>query len=136
MKIGFTGTRKGMTNHQVESLIVMLKKNWHDGSEFHHGDCIGADFEANMIAIKHGYNIIIHPPINEKLRAFCSGDIILEPKDYLTRNKDIVNMCDILIACPATFKEELRSGTWSTIRYAMKMNKYVRTLLPHINKGE
>ena len=42
-----------------------------------------------------------------------------------TRNKDIVNSCDILIACPENDKEVIRSGTWSTIRYAKKINKTV-----------
>ena len=49
-------------------------------------------------------------------------------KRYLERNRDIVDACDILIACPRTLKEELRSGTWATVRYARKVGKPVAIL--------
>jgi hypothetical protein len=59
------------------------------------------------------------------MRSFCESTNILKPKPFLDRNKDIVNSCDILIACPENDIEVLRSGTWSTIRYAKKINKPV-----------
>jgi predicted Rossmann fold nucleotide-binding protein DprA/Smf involved in DNA uptake len=69
--------------------------------------------------------IIIHPPTDNKLRAYCKSDNYTQPKSYLERNKDIVNSCEQLIACPLTQEEELRSGTWATIRYARKTNKHI-----------
>lgn len=48
------------------------------------------------------------------------------PEDLLARNRDIVDETEILIACPGHMHEELRSGTWSTIRYAVKIQR------PHI----
>lgn len=116
MKIGFTGTQKGMTKQQkseFNKLIPHLQP-----SEFHHGDCIGADEEACKIAYSLSIPIHIHPPKISNKRAFTSGSISYPTKPYLERNHDIVKAVDILIACPKG-KEILRSGTWATIRYAI-----------------
>ena len=43
------------------------------------------------------------------------------PAPYLERNKEIVASSNLLIACPVGDKEELRSGTWSTVRFARKI---------------
>jgi hypothetical protein len=53
-------------------------------------------------------------------------------QNYLQRNKDIVNNCNYLIACPYSNKEQLSSGVWSTIRYAKKLiieNKNISLLI-------
>jgi len=125
MNIGFTGTRKGMTKYQKDKFRFILKKlkTGHHGT-FHHGDCVGADDDANSIVKKKTLlRVLIHPPISNKYRAFCSNPSFNYPKKpYLVRNKHIVNRCDILVACPEG-KETLRSGTWSTIRYAFKTGK-------------
>jgi hypothetical protein len=47
MKIGFTGTRKGMSQHQKEQFVLKMFEL--DPSEFRHGDCEGADAEAHDI---------------------------------------------------------------------------------------
>ena len=44
-------------------------------------------------------------------------------KPPLDRNHDIVERCDLLIATPHTVEEQLRSGTWATIRYARKVHR-------------
>lgn len=50
-------------------------------------------------------------------------------KPYLKRNDDIIKNSQILIACPIDkTKEILRSGTWSTIRKARKLDKNVLIL--------
>jgi hypothetical protein len=55
------------------------------------------------------------------MRAFNEADVLMEEKPYLERNLNIVKNSSILIACPIDKnKEELRSGTWSTIRQAKK----------------
>lgn len=121
MRIGFTGTRYGMSTRQK----LELRKKLAGATEFHHGDCVGADAEADEIARDLDVGVVIHPPEDPKQRAFCRqpGDLILRPKPYLDRNKDIVNSVDLLIAAPRTMEEEVRSGTWSTIRYARRINK-------------
>lgn len=126
--IAFSGTRNGMTEiqkGQFESILIKL-----DGDYFHHGDCIGADAEANDIARALGYIIIIHPPENEKYRAFCVAEESRKKKGYLDRNHDIVDESDLLVATPAASKEKLRSGTWATIRYAKKKKKEVIIIEP------
>jgi hypothetical protein len=97
---------------------------------FHHGDCVGSDAEAHDIAHEFGAAIIIHPPSNPDKRAFKNPGPRRIPKPYLERNKDIVNECDVLIGMPKEHEEQLRSGTWSTIRYARKQGKPLRVIAP------
>lgn len=120
MIVGFTGTREGMTTKQRLALKPVLQRLFSAGSEFHHGDCIGADEEAHYIARTLKFLIAIHPPIGSEKRAFCLGDRMYDTKAYLERNHDIVDACNVLIAIPQGFKEELMAGTWATIRYASK----------------
>src|SRR6266446_5381502 len=127
MKIGFTGTQKGMTDYQKNELRISLtscKVIALNRAEFHHGDCIGSDVEACQIALGHGFFIVVHPPTNESKRAFVEHDVMLPAKDYIARNHDIIDDTDILYACPDG-PEKLRSGTWATIRYALKRKKKV-----------
>lgn len=121
-RIGFTGTQQGMTKAQSVTLHSLLSAL--QPTEFHHGDCIGADAEAHQIStILKIPKIVIHPPIISTKRANCSSPHILPVKDYLLRNRDIVDATDILIATPKEATNQLRSGTWSTYRYANKLNR-------------
>jgi len=131
MKIGFTGTQKGMTDKQKEKLRDILSRQIYPNHniEFHHGDCIGADSEAHKIAKEMGFVVHIHPPIKPNKRAFCQGDVEHIKKDYLIRDYDIIDAATILIACPAG-KEELRSGTWATVRYARKISRPITIIMP------
>lgn len=134
MKLGFTGTREGMTDDQKMEFTTILNKI--KPSEFHHGDCVGADAEADRIVGAGNRNLIIYvyPPITESSRAFCEGGfndrIIHKTKPYLERNKDIVDSSEILIACPNSDQEKLRSGTWATIRYAREKKRVIYIIFP------
>lgn len=124
MKIGFTGTREGMSDDQKCEFLKLTK----GATEFHHGDCIGGDEESDaLIRIVKGVIVHIHPPDDPKLRAFCykkeQGDIIWSTDSYINRNHTIVDKTEILIAAPLTNKEEVRSGTWATIRYARSIGR-------------
>jgi hypothetical protein len=123
MKIGFTGTKEGMSQHQKEQFV--LKMYGLNPTEFRHGDCVGADAEAHdmMREFFPDVPIIVHPPRLEKHRAFMKGDVILKVDDYLPRDRTIVDSVEFMIATPKTDKEQLRSGTWTTIRYTRKMGK-------------
>jgi len=103
---------------------------WSPGAIRHHGDCIGADAQAHDIAVSLGCKVIIHPPDNARQRAFKSGAHIRAPKPYLVRNKHIVRETELLIAMPSEFSEQHRSGTWSTVRYARRVGRAVRVILP------
>lgn len=133
IRVGFTGSQYGM--NQTQAVIVYdLLYTWRNSvhiNEFHHGDCVGADNYAHQIAQHLGYETHIHPPIDERKRAFsCDGDKHYPPQDYLTRNHIIVEMTDRLIATPKETEEQLRSGTWATYRYAKKCDKKVWLVLP------
>lgn len=129
MRIGFTGTQQGMSRFQAvqfRQLITSLGV-----THLHHGDCVGADEQADGIARLLGVEIIIHPPDDPSKRAFCAqtGDIVWRPLPYLERNHDIVEESELLIAAPRGDQEQLRSGTWATVRYARKLLRSV-VILP------
>ena len=56
---------------------------------------------------------------------------ILQEKEYLVRNHNIVDSTDMLIGCPKEMQEQLRSGTLATIRYAKKKNKKIIIIFPN-----
>lgn len=131
MDIGFTGTQHEayLTEERKARLQQILIDLWRDDEEmvFHHGDCIGADEYAAKTARRLKYKIVGHPPTNATKRAYVISDLWLEPKPYLVRNKSIVNASRILVAMPRIVgHEELRSGTWATIRYARMAGREVR----------
>lgn len=135
MNIGFTGTSKGMTPRQKVTFRRVLSEALDELKsskfEFHHGDCVGADAEAHDITyLLQYFFIVLHPPINQSKRAFKHGDLTLKAFPYLDRNKHIVADTDRLIATPAQKEEQLRSGTWSTVRYARKAGKPVTIIYP------
>lgn len=128
-RAGFTGTQDGMTAVQKERVYQLLDSMW--PIEFHHGDCIGADAEAHLIAKGLRIAVVIHPPTNERKRAFCKGAReTREPLPYIQRNHSIVDETDCLIATPKAPQEVQRSGTWSTIRYARKIGRVVWVINP------
>lgn len=128
MIIGFTGTRHGMTDAQIEGFSKYLA----DAEEFHHGDCVGADWQAADAAWRRcGVKVVCHPPTESGLRAWTDfNDVTHKPRPYLARNRAIVDACHHLIACPQSAVEEQRSGTWSTVRYAVKIGKPVTIIFP------
>ena len=117
MKIGFTGTRKGMTEQQKEKLfeIICLSRP----TEFHHGCCVGADLEAHYLVAAWCPRIVAHPPENMSLAEIPQGcDQVRKPRPYLERNRNIVDECEVLIATPNSKRPKPCSGTWYTINYA------------------
>lgn len=138
MRIGLTGTKTGMTAAQKKSvkkiLLSFAEMVTSSGKglvhmQLHHGDCVGADADFHQIGLDIGVpRIVIHPPVNDKYRAWCdkieSGEtiVVLEKEyEYLTRNKHIVDAgLTLMIGTPKGFGEELRSGTWHAIRYTKK----------------
>jgi hypothetical protein len=115
-RLGFTGTRKGMTLAQWKAVSALLAK--FAPSELHHGDCVGADSDAFHIATNAGILTTAHPPLNPKLRAFTKSTVILPPAPYDVRNMRIVDVTEMLIATPLEDTEQPKGGTWNTVRYA------------------
>lgn len=117
MKIGFTGTRAGMTPLQMNRVKILLI----GGTELHDGDCIGADSQAFFLAKSQGLRTVCHPPLKSAKRAFNVHDETRPPYEYLTRNHHIVGETRLLIVAPRDMEEQLKSGTWATYRYAKKL---------------
>lgn len=135
MKIGFTGTQQGMTEHQkVMVELILAFCHYSSGiGEVHHGGCIGADLDFHTLASIYDLEKRVHPSdIKEK-----QAEIYLENRttimpEYppLVRNKHVVDAVDIMIATPKERLEVPRSGTWATIRYCRKQGKLVYVIYP------
>jgi len=126
--IGFTGTRKGMTDGQRISLARIVD-NTEIGSAVH-GGAIGADEEFDALMVSKGIERLILPSNLPNQRMARQGGTWLEPQPPLERNRAIVDACDFLVAAPEG-PETVRSGTWSTIRYARKKGRQVTIIWPN-----
>lgn len=117
-----------MTQHNA--LRLLLKQ---EGSFWlHHGLCVGVDYEAHLIARELGGKIHGYPPKDQyhmaPLLADC--DILEKPEPFLVRDEKIVYNCEQLIAIPRRYSQELRSGTWATVRRAWKIGRPVMIIWP------
>ena len=132
LHVGFTGTQRGLTTAQRDSLERLLAhlKALHESVSLHHGDCIGADTEAHRAAVGLGYYVVLHPPLKDDKRSFCKADEERLPLPYLDRNEKIAQACILLIACPKENAEQVRSGTWATVRRARKFGKKIVVIPP------
>jgi hypothetical protein len=137
MKLGFTGTRQGMTKPQMDAFIDLVFELAQGDllEEFHHGCCIGADEQAHNLLDESGVKRIGHPPENStysaSLETLNSCDELRSPVPYLVRNQNIVDETDSLVAAPKRMKENLHSGTWYTVRMARKAGKSVTIIYPN-----
>lgn len=126
MRVGFSGTRDGMTDDQRRELLHWLSCN--KPIEAHHGCCVGADDEFHRLMMWARVPIILHPPKNAKLTVVqhfmdVPGDHVCPDLPYLDRNKAIADAVDWMVFAPKTEVEVKRSGTWATIRYFKRTAK-------------
>jgi hypothetical protein len=99
---------------------------------------VGADAECHEIASDLGLEIVVHPGPEGPKRAFCKNlrpDLwdeleVRKPKPFLQRNLDIAFECEVLVACPGGLEEEVRSGTWATVRAARRFGRPVIVIWP------
>lgn len=147
-RVGVSGTQYGVSPIQHDWLNHMLRGI--GMMELHHGGCVGSDYTAHLIGVAYfgtDYSvedmpgwpeqpIVVHPPeIMDKVEMKCllrDQEIVkvLPRKPYLVRNHDIVDATEALFATPQSEAEVLRSGTWATIRYAIKVGKPVNICYP------
>lgn len=119
--VGFTGTRKGMSEAQKQAFTNAMRTL--APSHFRHGACVGADREAHDI-VRALFpasicRITAHPSTMTGMTDdFCirDADEVMQAKLPLERNRDIVSAAEYMIAAPESDAEVLRSGTWATIR--------------------
>lgn len=131
LHIGVTGTQRGMTFRQKGVWRLFLNKIgnlWQITS----GQCIGADAEFIEIArsVYPNVCVISRPGNNREKTSDAPATFTYPVRPNLDRNKQIVMACDLLVAAPRTAEEELRSGTWATIRHARKVGRPVLFLWP------
>lgn len=133
MRIGFTGTRAGMTQAQANTTIAALL--WLTAHEEArpiavHGDCKGADAQFDSICKTYGFYRIAWPCTLHNQRAFCDVNEQHVEQPPLVRNRCIVEDANVMLATPRSATEELRSGTWATIRHARRAGKPLLLILP------
>ena len=126
--LGVTGTRFGCTSEQLASVKKMLLDL--SPNVIHHGDCVGVDEEIDKLARTFDITRVIHPPEDPSLRAWCFGAETREVEPYLIRNQNIVGETELLLCVPSTVTEEVRSGTWFTVRYARTLNRPIMFVFP------
>ena len=131
-RVGITASRHGLNTAQHYRLAKALRvlRGDRETEYFHHGDCVGGDFEGASLARGLGYRIIGHPPINDDLRAFFESDEQRKPAGYLARNRQLTNEVDLLLGCPNTDDPAAESGSWYTICYAQRTGTKVAVILP------
>jgi hypothetical protein len=136
MKIGFTGTRKGMTDYQksaVADLLHHFKTTTANPIYAYHGCAVGADRQFNDLLKAENFKSLRIEGYPGDQSQYWWGrkncDLVYTPKQYHYRNKIIARICDVLIACPETV-EELHSGTWSTVWYARRKSKTICIVYP------
>lgn len=125
--IGVTVSRKGLTEIQRFRAKMLLAGY----DVLHHGDCVGGDNDLDAIATDLKLRIVVHPPINSSLRAYCISSERREPKEYLARDRDIVDESERMIAFPNSTTPTPHSGTWYTVGYARKMGKPLAIVFPN-----
>jgi len=128
LKIGFTGTREGMSYEQKRTLASLLSyyRAHNNAEEFHHGNCIGADEQAAQIADNIHYITVAHPSTLIEYTGNFKSDRTLPRKPPLKRNEVIVRGVDIMIATPKEFVEPEPArgqGTWSCVRFSRDRKK-------------
>lgn len=156
MILGFTGTRAGLTPQQLAVLLPLVATLGPDPLPIRiiHGGAVGADQEFDEILAPAYWArgsgpgrlftailgitppILVHPASQVRRDYWlCDANYaalrsVLTAAPPLARNRLIIGAADRLLACPATPDEVLRSGTWSTIRYARQAGKSVTLVLP------
>jgi predicted alpha-1,6-mannanase (GH76 family) len=119
--IGVTATREGLTSEQKQWVVSYLNRN--ATGVLHHGDCIGGDEELAEIFSRYGAYIIAHPSNMLAMRARSKyNDLTLPTAESLLRNRTIVQCSQLMLGFPKSTVEEIRSGTWYTIRYTKREN--------------
>lgn len=119
MKLGFSGTREGMTPQQMKSFKELVFRLNPD--EFHHGSCRGSDVQAARLVRSVLAKCVIHahPSLDARNTESSGVDDVTHPaKQYHARNRDIVDGTDELAACPKEYTERDTGGTWHAVRHA------------------
>jgi hypothetical protein len=131
--VGVTATRHGLTYIQ-KFRLSMLFSNEIKLKTLHYGMCVGGDDEIYLLVkdlFADTVRIEGHPPADKRYYSPRPVDRLWPEKPYLERNQDIVDKCGLLVAAPRYDHPEVRSGTWATIRRALKADKQILIVWPN-----
>lgn len=151
LHLGVTGTRLALNYETANAVSVEILCTLAEAGDdvaphsccqgvvsLHHGCCQGMDGFCHYLAMVGAARMMIdkvhmHWPDKPD---YISANLTISPKcveyagkPYRLRNQDIVNACDVLVACvrwPEDDRRSKRSGTWQTIRMARAAHKPVR----------
>lgn len=132
--LGATGTREEPSKQQRDwSLDEVLQYGIGGVAQFHHGCCLGSDEWMHRVAKSaEAMSIVLHPPILKTFEMEYTewdyNNCVWYPrKPYLDRDRDIIKphagvKIDRLLAIAkeGTDITTVRSGTWYTVRTAVK----------------
>ena len=134
MILGVTGTRFGMTHAQRLLVTFYIEKITEELYELHHGLCKGVDIQVRDIVRE------VCPSVNVFARPGPDGDgwrgdalaieTVLPGKGHFSRNRDIVDVCNLLLVIPKDNAWQRFGGTWYTHDYAVKKSKPVVVVWP------
>lgn len=125
MKIGITGTQTPGPNAR-EIIIRAFGQYTPEDHMLIDGLCVGMDELVAVTLVPFGFTVHGACPANrykvsQRAIELCTSiEYMPMFTSYMQRNDRIVELSDILIAFPKAETEELRSGTWATIRRARK----------------
>lgn len=135
-ELGITGTREGMNSLQKKSFLQVVSKlleKYPTLNNFHQGCCVGVDNEtARLVDSLYGFTVTDHPPTNKSLVGDYKGHTSREEKNYLARNRDIVNESQVMIAITKqmVMPSPPSGGTWYTLNYSIKNKKETYHIKP------
>lgn len=134
MKLGFSGTRHGMTEPQADTVLEWLLQI--HPTEVHHGACEGADEQFEYLVRRIQGVCVVHawPGFDSNRQSPHRGQVkpdVWHPEmAYHKRNARIVQATDMLLATPSHPVEQVRSGTWATIRVARRERHPIAIIFP------
>jgi len=134
-----TGTRHGGTPYQIASVGWLWSR--YGIKELHDGDSIGVDEQLYYLGHAFGAHITLHPPTNEKYRAFCGlldcvlidpeHTTILPEKGYHARDRDMVDEAEVIVSVQWKPVELDYGGTRYTTDYAREQGKPLALIWPN-----
>lgn len=129
-RLGITATQLGCSFRQRATAVLWMARLFDCGVRWmDNGDCVGGDKELGELWKAMGGKLHLRPCTIAGKRAGLAGDVIDPPLPPLARNRTIA-AADALIAAPKGFAEELRSGTWATVRYARALGRPILIIWP------
>jgi len=131
-EIGFTGTRHGMTQSQLDTTRRLFEEN-PEWVTVHHGGRVGADAQMHEIALDQGREAVVH----HSTRRFAAnvGEPTVPPVSPAEARRSIVDSSAVLIATPA-WPGSVQKALSSTVRYARSRGVPVILVWPNGSTSE